>query len=213
MKYDKGSRKEKYDSGLPHFYRRSGKTLIEDDFLFQGLAVLMLLSLASAHSVPANSLLWLIAVAVLSGSIFSQVAHHLPSLLAKQMNHLYIYDLTMTICTSVCVPLSTYCTAYHVESDNSSTLYIALALLCIFLATSFLFSLLIRYGFDPFGKRSTIVETLKPDECCPLLPSYIGYANYQWMQKTAGDYLQIDAALVALFSLYFSRRVALNFKL
>lgn len=54
---------------------------------FQGLAILILLFLTSAHSVPTNCLLWLIALAALSGSIFSQLAYYFPSLLTIRINY------------------------------------------------------------------------------------------------------------------------------
>uniref|UniRef100_A0AAF5RXV8 Uncharacterized protein n=1 Tax=Wuchereria bancrofti TaxID=6293 RepID=A0AAF5RXV8_WUCBA len=152
-------------------------------FLQMGLAVLVLLSLASAPWLPTNSLLWLIALAALSGSILAQLTYHFPSLQAVQTEYLYTYDLLMTICASVCVPISTYCTVYQTEDDSSSTLYIAVALLCIFLATSFLLSLIIQYDyFDPFDRTSTNKAsklTVRSDERRPLLPAYVGYGNYQ----------------------------------
>ncbi|VDK69676.1 unnamed protein product [Litomosoides sigmodontis] len=168
-----------YCSFMASEERHSLKMIRYSRFLQMGLAVLILLSLASAHSVPTNRLLWLIALATLSGSIFSHCAYYyFPSLLVKEMNYLYVYDLMMTICAAVCVPLSTYCTTYQAEGDSSSTSYVFLALLCIFLATSFLFSLLIRCDFEPYGRRPTS-EASKSDEHRSLLSTYADYNNYQ----------------------------------
>ncbi|KAM3719965.1 Acyl-coenzyme A diphosphatase FITM2 [Dirofilaria immitis] len=160
----------------------SSQIIFYSRFLQMGLALFILLLLASAHSVPMNNLLWLVALATLSGSIFAQLANYLPSVLTMQMNYLYIYDLLMTISTAVCVPISTYCTSYQMKDDESSTLYIDLALLYIFLATSFLLSLLIRYDFDPYGKNSrseVLRSTARSDEQRSLLSAYCGYGNYQ----------------------------------
>uniref|UniRef100_A0A0R3Q931 Membrane-associated protein n=1 Tax=Brugia timori TaxID=42155 RepID=A0A0R3Q931_9BILA len=131
------------------------------------LAVLVLLSLASVPWLLINGLLWLIALAALSGSILAQLTYHIPSLRVVQTEYLYRYDFLMTICASVCVPISTYCTVYETEDDSSSTLYIALALLCILLATSFLLSLIIQYDFDsayPFDALKHSVTDWMPTQ-------------------------------------------------
>ncbi|EFO15393.1 hypothetical protein LOAG_13116, partial [Loa loa] len=147
-----------------------------------GLTIFILLTLASVQWVPLNSILCLIALATLSGSIISQLAYYLPSLLTIPMNYQYIYDLVMTICTAICVPLSTYSSIYQINDDNSSTLYIIQALLYIFLATSFMFCVMIQYDFYPFN-RSTTSEpstlTVRLDERYPLLQNYADYGNNQ----------------------------------
>uniref|UniRef100_A0A8R1XMS2 Uncharacterized protein n=1 Tax=Onchocerca volvulus TaxID=6282 RepID=A0A8R1XMS2_ONCVO len=146
------------------------------------LAIFILLSLASAYSVPLNRLLWLIGLTTLGGSIFAQLAFYFPSVLTIEMNYLYIYDLLMTTFTTLCVPISTYCTSYQTKDDQLSTLYIILALLCIFLATSFLVSLLIRYDFDPYSRSSrneASKSTIRLDEQRPLLPASTSYGTHQ----------------------------------
>ncbi|VIO92799.1 Uncharacterized protein BM_BM10264 [Brugia malayi] len=150
-------------------------------FLQMGLAVLVLLSLASVPWLLINGLLWLIALAALSGSILAQLTYHIPSLRVVQTEYLYRYDFLMTICASVCVPISTYCTVYETEDDSSSTLYIALALLCILLATSFLLSLIIQYDFDSFDRSSTNKSsklTVRSNERRPLLQTYVSGCGY-----------------------------------
>ncbi|OZC07044.1 hypothetical protein X798_05971 [Onchocerca flexuosa] len=160
----------------------SSQIILRSRFLQMILAIFILLFLASANSVPMNRLLWLIALSTLSCSIFAQLAYYFPSVLRTEMNYLYIYDLIMTMFTALCVPISTYCTSYQTNDDTSSTIYIILALLCIFLATSFLLSLLIRYDFDPFSRSSRSAackSTFRSDEQRPLLPASASFGSYR----------------------------------
>ncbi|VIO92800.1 Uncharacterized protein BM_BM10264 [Brugia malayi] len=128
-------------------------------FLQMGLAVLVLLSLASVPWLLINGLLWLIALAALSGSILAQLTYHIPSLRVVQTEYLYRYDFLMTICASVCVPISTYCTVYETEDDSSSTLYIALA-------------------FDRSSTNKSSKLTVRSNERRPLLQTYVSGCGY-----------------------------------
>ncbi|VDN86069.1 unnamed protein product [Brugia pahangi] len=201
-----------YGLRLLLLYRHKGKLFTENDCLLQvsadgwllsaafcisgllrkvvfqhekGLAVLVLLSLASVPWLLINGLLWLIALAALSGSILAQLTYHIPSLRVVQTEYLYRYDFLMTICASVCVPISTYCTVYETEDDSSSTLYIALAAYPFDTLTHSVTDWmptqpLSTTHFDRSSTNKASKLTVRSNEHRPLLQTYVGgYGYYQ----------------------------------
>ncbi|KAK6102771.1 putative integral membrane protein [Brugia pahangi] len=82
---------------------------------FLGLAVLVLLSLASVPWLLINGLLWLIALAALSGSILAQLTYHIPSLRVVQTEYLLCILLATSFLLSLIIQ-------YDFDSfDRSST--------------------------------------------------------------------------------------------
>lgn len=151
-------------------------------------AVFVLLTLIVAYPTPENTPLWLGGFIVLIGSIISILIFFFPCtsimiwhIARPIMNAECRYDFLMSIFTSICVPLSTYCIAC-LPQNKSPIFYIIVSLWYMFLATCFMNNVLLCYDCNHFNCDSGMLLrqiATRMDEGRPLLLTDVEYNHYR----------------------------------